>query len=91
MDTVTSNRARVFKGAFLLVDVMQVHEGWVAAVWGLPGCATQGETHEEVLEAIKDAYQGFVEVHEDLGEELVWEADHEPWGPKSKLEWVKLH
>ncbi len=35
--------------------------GWVAEVPSLPGCISQGETKEEVIENIRDAIQTWIE------------------------------
>ena len=35
---------------------------WVASCPALPGCHTQGKTKKEVLENIKEAIQGCIEV-----------------------------
>jgi len=36
--------------------------GYVAMIEELPGCISQGETHEEVLKMIEDAKKGWLEV-----------------------------
>ena len=42
--------------------------GYWAEVLELPGCGSQGETIDELLENVVDAIQGVLEVHyEDLG------------------------
>ena len=55
-----------------------VHEaeegGYWAEVPALPGCVTQGETWEEVMENLQEAIQGWLEVaNESLTEK---ETDH---------------
>jgi predicted RNase H-like HicB family nuclease len=35
---------------------------WCASVPALPGCHTWGESHEHLLEMLKDAIQGWLEV-----------------------------
>lgn len=41
--------------------------GWVAEVPSLPGCISQGETKEEVLENIRDAIQAWLAGAEAVG------------------------
>jgi len=43
---------------------------YIAKVPALPGCFTQGDTFEEAKEYIKDAIIGYIEVLEELGEEI---------------------
>jgi len=40
--------------------------GFVAQVAGLPGCITDGDTLEEVLEMVEDAIGCWLEAHEDM-------------------------
>ncbi|ATZ61170.2 MAG: type II toxin-antitoxin system HicB family antitoxin [Methanosarcinales archaeon Met12] len=42
-------------------------EGYVIECPALPGCVSQGDTIEEVLENIKDAIQGWLEVAAERG------------------------
>jgi len=55
-------------GAAILVDdlVAYVHRaeegGWWAEVPALPGCLTQGETLDEVVDNLNDAVQGWLSV-----------------------------
>lgn len=44
--------------------------GFVAEIEELPGCMTQGETSEEVFEAIEDARRGWIEVAYDDGQDI---------------------
>ena len=41
--------------------------GWVAEVPSLPGCVSQGETKEEVIENIRDAIRTWVAGAESVG------------------------
>jgi len=41
--------------------------GYVAQVAGLPGCVTQGDTLEEVMEMAQDAIRCYLDAVEDLG------------------------
>ena len=44
--------------------------GFVAEIEELPGCITQGETLEEVFEAIEDARQGWIQVAYENGQDI---------------------
>ena len=41
--------------------------GWVAEVPSLPGCISQGETKEEVIENVRDAIQTWIEGAQSVG------------------------
>jgi predicted RNase H-like HicB family nuclease len=41
--------------------------GWVAEVPSLPGCISQGETKEEVIENVRDAIQTWIEGAQTVG------------------------
>ena len=40
---------------------------WMAEVPSLPGCITEGETKEEVMENIREAIEGYIESLEMRG------------------------
>jgi antitoxin HicB len=44
--------------------------GYIVSAPALPGCVTQGETEEEVLEMIKDAIRGYIASLRKHGEPL---------------------
>lgn len=44
--------------------------GFSVSVPALPGCHTQGETHDEALTMAKDAIEGYLEVLEQEGRPL---------------------
>lgn len=90
MVTYTDSRARVTTIKLLLAHVMQVPEGWVAAAYGLPGCATQGETREEAHYMLKDAYEGVMAMYESEGEDPPFDPTYDPWEGRGQLEWVSL-
>ena len=46
---------------------------WIAECPAIPGCVTQGVSHEEALEMIKDAIAGCLEVRSELGMPLTVE------------------
>jgi predicted RNase H-like HicB family nuclease len=49
----------------LQVVIEQDENGYyVAEVPALPGCLSQGKTHEEALENVKEAVEGWLEVME---------------------------
>lgn len=41
--------------------------GWVAEVPSLPGCISQGDTKEEVIENIRDAIETWIQGAESVG------------------------
>ena len=41
--------------------------GWVAEVPSLPGCISQGETKERVIENVRDAIQTWIEGAQSVG------------------------
>ncbi|MCH7746239.1 MAG: type II toxin-antitoxin system HicB family antitoxin [Chloroflexi bacterium] len=50
---------------------------WGAEVPSLPGCATEGDTKEEALEALREAAQAYLEVMHEHGDPLPEEAEQE--------------
>jgi predicted RNase H-like HicB family nuclease len=50
---------------------------WIAEVPSLPGCVTQGETREAVLENVRDAIKLYLEDLDDAQKEL-YEEFREP-------------
>lgn len=48
----------------------KTEEGYAAWVPGLPGCWSQGQTEEEVLENIKDAIKTYLETVEELSKSI---------------------
>lgn len=49
--------------------IWQEDDVWCGSVPAMPGCHTWGESYEQLLEMLKDAVQGWLEVasqHEDL-------------------------
>ena len=44
--------------------------GYTVSVPDLPGCHTEGDTWEEVLEMAKDAIEGYLQVLADEGRQL---------------------
>lgn len=43
---------------------------FIASVPSLPGCWSQGRTHEEVIANIKDAIEAYIESHRKSGDPL---------------------
>lgn len=53
------------------VTIHEDIEGWfVAEIEDLPGCMTQGETMEEVFEAIGDARKGWMQIAYENGQDI---------------------
>ena len=48
------------------VIVEESDEGFAVSVPGLPGCHSQGATHQEALDNIADAIKEYLEVAEQL-------------------------
>jgi predicted RNase H-like HicB family nuclease len=46
---------------------------WIAECPSIPGCVTQGATHDEALEMVKDAIAGCLEVRAEMGMPLTIE------------------
>ncbi len=46
---------------------------WIAECPAIPGCVTQGATHDEAIEMIKDAIVSCLEVRAELGMPLTVE------------------
>jgi len=44
--------------------------GYTVYVPSLPGCVSEGNTHMEALENIKDAIKGWIEVSKEYGDEI---------------------
>ena len=56
--------------------------GFVAEIEELPGCITQGETLEEVFEAIEDARHGWLQVGYEDGQDIPLPRDIEDYSGK---------
>jgi predicted RNase H-like HicB family nuclease len=52
--------------------------GFYAYVANLPGVVSEGETKEEAIEGIKDAFRGAVAVYRESNESIPWTHDLEP-------------
>ena len=52
------------------VEVEDVDGRWVAEVPSLPGCATEGDSKEEALEALREATQAYLDVMSEHGDPL---------------------
>jgi len=56
--------------------------GFVAEIEEFPGCMTQGETLEEVFEAIEDARRGWIQVTYEDGQDIPLPRDVEEYSGK---------
>ncbi len=52
------------------VEVEDEDGRWVAEVPSLPGCATEGDSKEEALEALREAAQAYLDVMSEHGDPL---------------------
>jgi predicted RNase H-like HicB family nuclease len=52
--------------------------GFYAYVENLPGVVSEGETVEEAIESIKDAFRGVVATYRESGEPIPWTTDLDP-------------
>ena len=52
------------------VEVEEEDGRWVAEVPSLPGCATEGDSKEEALEALREAAQAYLDVMSEHGDPL---------------------
>ena len=59
--------------------------GFVAEIQELPGCITQGETLEEVFEAIEDARRGWIQVAFESGQDIPLPRDIEEYSGRILL------
>ena len=65
-------KRQVIFGDFIYVVKIEAEDdddGYVGSVVGLPGCLSDGETVEELLENIKDAIECYLEALEDMRKE----------------------
>lgn len=53
---------------FTVVFEQEEDGGYVVSVPALPGCVSQGDTHEEALANIKEAIAGYVEALKMAGD-----------------------
>lgn len=67
------NNQKTFK--YTVIIEPSKEGGYVAHVPLLPGCATQGETFEEVKLMVADAIKGYLEVLAEDGEEIPRESE----------------
>ena len=51
----------------------EVEGGYSAHALRLPGVATQGDTIDEALENIKEAFRGAISVYREANEQIPWE------------------
>ena len=66
--------------------------GFSALVPSLPGVASQGETEEEALENVKEAFQGAVAEYLDSGERIPWCRDIVRQKPNdAKEKWILVN
>jgi len=66
--------------------------GYSAIVPSLPGVASQGETQEETLDGIKEAFQGVVAEYLEAKEEIPWCHDITRQKPNSTIEkWILVN
>jgi predicted RNase H-like HicB family nuclease len=52
--------------------------GFYAYAANLPGVVSEGETSEEAIEGIRDAFRGVVAVYRNSGEPIPWAENIEP-------------
>lgn len=66
--------------------------GFSALVPSLPGVASQGETEEEALENVREAFQGAVAEYLGSGERIPWCRDITRQKPNdAKEKWILVH
>ena len=59
------------------VEVEDEDGRWVAEVPSLPGCATEGDSKEEALEALQEAAQAYLDVMSEHGDPLPEKVEQE--------------
>lgn len=82
----TASNAQVVKMTALLCEVIaSKSEGFVGAVVGLPGCASQNTSEEELLKDLAAIYKDFMELGAEWAKEPTLN-----WWPESKLVWLQV-
>ena len=57
----------------------------------LPGVVSQGETEEEAIHNIEEAFLGAAEVYEEMGQPIPWAKDHQPRPANAKERWILVN
>jgi len=57
----------------------------------LPGVVSQGETEEEAIHNIEEAFLGAAEVYEEMGQPIPWSKDHQPRPANAKERWILVN
>lgn len=66
--------------------------GYSAIVPSLPGVASQGETEREVLDNVREAFQGAVAEYRESGEKIPWRQDITREKPNATIEkWILVN
>jgi len=73
------------------VRITEEAEGFSIAMPSLPGVVSQGDTQEEAIAHIKEAFQGVVESYREDNEEIPWTEVTEPADNATKELWIVVH
>ncbi len=66
--------------------------GYSAIVPSLPGLATQGETIEEAIENVKDAFRAVAAEYAESGSEIPWRKETDRAKPHGTIEkWILVN
>jgi antitoxin HicB len=66
--------------------------GYSAIVPSLPGLATQGETIEEAIENVKDAFRAVAAEYAESGTEIPWQKETNRTKPHGTIEkWILVN
>lgn len=73
----------------LRVILLREREGGYSAIArDLPGVASQGDTIEDAIKNIREAFQGAYECYREQGDTLPWKPDHMVPPADSEERWI---
>ena len=74
------------------VHITEEADGFCIHMASLPGVVSQGDTKEEAIANIKEAFQGVVESYREDDEEIPWvQSPEPPDNQKTKVLWIVVH
>jgi predicted RNase H-like HicB family nuclease len=65
--------------------------GFFAYAANLPGVVSQGETEEETIESIKEAFRGAIATYRESGEIIPWTSEVDPLPEKALEKRIVVH
>ncbi len=73
------------------VYLIPEHTGYSVYMPFLPGVVSQGETQEEALENIKEAFRGVVSVYEENGNPIPWSKEPDTKPDDATIRWILVN